>query len=225
MLARYDLPPHRVVIELIENEIAEAMRYYATLGCLLAIDDFGAGPSNFDRIWRIQPQIVKIARASLVQARNCKRIRRVLPQPGFSVARRHRGRGRCDDRARFRSRFCARLLFWPPATQLLEQSTCASSFDDLCNRHAQGMQTARRISLRELNPYIKAFRGCGELAAANWNATEASLRMRMLTMSNVPRCYLLDKNGHQLAAISPLPNRASQADKRFLPMANGKEAV
>lgn len=56
MLARYDLPPHRVVIELIENEIAdeaqfaEAMRYYPERGCLFAIDDFGAGQSNFDRI-------------------------------------------------------------------------------------------------------------------------------------------------------------------------------
>ena len=85
MLARYNLPPHRVVIELIENEItdesqlAEAMRYYSDLGCLVAIDDFGAGQSNFDRIWRIQSQIVKIDRTSLVQARNNSRVRRVLP--------------------------------------------------------------------------------------------------------------------------------------------------
>ena len=29
-------------------------------GCLLALDDFGAGHSNFDRVWNIQPDIVKL---------------------------------------------------------------------------------------------------------------------------------------------------------------------
>src|SRR5207247_4642450 len=31
-------------------------------GCLIVIDDFGAGYSNFDRIWRLWPDIVKIDR-------------------------------------------------------------------------------------------------------------------------------------------------------------------
>lgn len=119
--------------------------------------------------------------------------------------------------------FVQGYYFGRPQPHLLEESTCASSFDDLCYRHAQDMQNARRISLRELNPYVETFRDCGELAAANWDATEASLRM--LTMPNVLRCYLLDKNGHQLGSNITLPSRASQADKRFRPMANGKEAI
>ncbi len=237
MLARYDLPPHRVVIELIENEIAdeaqlaEAMRYYAALGCLLAIDDFGAGQSNFDRIWRIQPHIVKIDRASLVQARKSKRVRRVLPS---LVSLLHEAgcmaliEGIEDEEDVMIALdsgvdFVQGYYFGRPQTHLLEESTCASPFDDLCNRHAQGMQNARRISLRELNPYVEAFRDCGELAAANWDATEASLRM--LTMPNVLRCYLLDNSGHQLGSNITLPSRASQADKRFRPVANGKEAI
>jgi len=237
MLARYHLPPHRVVIELIENEIAdeaqlaEAMRYYAALGCLLAIDDFGAGQSNFDRIWRIQPHIVKIDRASLVQARKSKRVRRVLPS---LVSLLHEAgcmaliEGIEDEEDVMIALdsgvdFVQGYYFGRPQTHLLEESTCASSFDDLCNRHAQGMQTARLISLRELNPYVEAFRDCGELAAANRDATEASLRM--LTIPNVLRCYLLDKNGHQLGSNITLPSRASQADKRFRPVANGKEAI
>ena len=237
MLARYDLPPHRVVIELIENEIAdevqlaEAMRYYAQLGCLLAIDDFGAGQSNFDRIWRIQPQIVKIDRSSLVQARNSKRVRRVLPS---LVSLLHEAgcmaliEGIEDEEDVMIALdsgvdFVQGYYFGRPQTHLLEKSACAAPFDDLCTHHTQRVQTARHTSLTELNPYVEAFRHCGELAAENWDAAEASLRM--LTMPNVLRCFLLDKNGHQLGSNIALPSRAMQADKRFLPVANGNEAV
>ena len=39
-----------------------AMEYYRELGCVIVLDDFGAGHSNFDRIWRLNPDIVKIDR-------------------------------------------------------------------------------------------------------------------------------------------------------------------
>ena len=45
-----------------ETRLALAFEYYRTLGCLIVIDDFGAGYSNFDRIWRLKPDIVKIDR-------------------------------------------------------------------------------------------------------------------------------------------------------------------
>ena len=237
MLARYQLPPHRVVIELIENEIAdeaqlaEAMRYYADLGCLVAVDDFGAGQSNFDRIWRIQPQIVKIDRTSLVQARNSKRVRRVLPS---LVSLLHEAgcmtliEGIEDEDDVMISLdsgvdFVQGYYFGRPQAQLMDKSTCAVPFGDLCTQHAQRLQATRRSSLSELNPYVETFRHCGELAAEKWDAAEASLRM--LTMPNVLRCFLLDKSGRQLGSNIALPSRAMQADKRFLPVASGNEAV
>lgn len=237
MLKRYDLPPHRVVIELIENEIAdeaqlaEAMRYYADLGCLVAVDDFGAGQSNFDRIWRIQPQLVKIDRASLVQARQSKRVRRVLPS---LVSLLHEAgcmtliEGIEDEDDVMISLdsgvdFVQGYYFGRPQPQLLGKSACTIPFGDLCTQHAEHLQASRRASVSELNPYVETFRHCGELAAENWDAAEASLRM--LTMPNVLRCFLLDKNGRQLGSNIALPSRAMQADKRFLPVANGKEAV
>lgn len=237
MLARYDLPPHRVVIELIENEIAdegqlaEAMRYYAELGCLVAVDDFGAGQSNFDRIWRIQPQIVKIDRASLVHARNNKRVRRVLPS---LVSLLHEAgcmtliegiENEDDVMISLDSGvdFVQGYYFGRPQSQLVEKSTCAVPFGYLCNQHAQRQQASRQSGLSELSPYIEACRHCGEMAAEKWDAAEASLRM--LTMPNVLRCFLLDKNGRQLGSDIALPSHAIQSDKRFLPVANGKEAV
>ncbi|MGB1799872.1 MAG: EAL domain-containing protein [Gammaproteobacteria bacterium] len=68
------LPPHRIVIEILESGIdseeglQEALAHYKELGCLIAIDDFGAGHSNFERIWRVQPDIVKFDRAMVNRA-------------------------------------------------------------------------------------------------------------------------------------------------------------
>lgn len=237
MLARYNLPPHRVVIELIENEItdesqlAEAMRYYSDLGCLVAIDDFGAGQSNFDRIWRIQPQIVKIDRTSLVQARNNIRVRRVLPS---LVALLHEAgcmtliEGIEDEEDVMIALdsgvdFVQGYYFGRPQPGLLDTASCTTQFASLCNSHAILAQATRKTYLDELNPYIETFRHCGELAAEDGDAAEASLRM--LTMPNVLRCFLLDKNGRQLGSNIALPSNTLHADKRFLPVANGKEAV
>lgn len=38
------------------------------MGCLIAIDDFGAGHSNFERIWNLRPDIVKLDRSILLKA-------------------------------------------------------------------------------------------------------------------------------------------------------------
>ena len=49
-------------------------------GSLIALDDFGAGASNFDCVWRLRPEIVKLDR-SLVRARGPEpQARRVIAQ-------------------------------------------------------------------------------------------------------------------------------------------------
>src|SRR5260221_4796863 len=68
MLQSNGFPTHRVAVELIETpfedetRLVAAVEHYRKLGCLIVIDDFGAGYSNFDRIWRLRPDIVKIDR-------------------------------------------------------------------------------------------------------------------------------------------------------------------
>src|SRR5260221_12865356 len=68
MLEETGLPAHRVAVELIETpfedekRLVAAVEHYRKLGCLIVIDDFGAGYSNFDRIWQLRPDIVKIDR-------------------------------------------------------------------------------------------------------------------------------------------------------------------
>src|SRR6185503_8929831 len=60
-----------------EARLARAMRFFEELGCVVAIDDFGAGHSNFERVWRIAPGIVKLDRV-LAQASQDPPMRRML---------------------------------------------------------------------------------------------------------------------------------------------------
>ncbi len=84
-LAETSLPAHRIVVEIIETSaydegrLAEAVACFRDLGCLVAIDDFGAGHSNFERIWRIRPDIVKLDRSMVEQASQTPLVRRILP--------------------------------------------------------------------------------------------------------------------------------------------------
>jgi len=237
MLARHGLAPHRVVIELVENDIrdeallAEAMRYYTELGCLIAIDDFGAGHSNFERIWRVQPQIVKIDRTSLVQARNNRKVRRVLPS---LVALLHEAgcmtliEGIEDEEDAMIALdagvdFAQGYLIGRPKQTMVEQCACDSRLGGLCERHVEISEANRAHNRALLEPYITAFRGCAGLAAFELDAREASLPM--LALPNVLRCYLLDGNGRQLGENIAQPGQALDADKRFLPVANASDAV
>ncbi len=58
---------HRVVFELLEDEnvkdfknISDFITKVKEYGVKIAIDDFGAGYSNFERLWKYQPDILKI---------------------------------------------------------------------------------------------------------------------------------------------------------------------
>lgn len=84
LLEKYKFPPHRIVIEVTEHPITDnallssAIDYYRNLGCLIAIDDFGAGHSNFNRIWTLQPNIIKLDRSFLVKASSDFSVRSML---------------------------------------------------------------------------------------------------------------------------------------------------
>jgi len=237
MLARHGLAPHRVVIELVENDIhdeallVEAMRYYAGIGCVVAIDDFGAGHSNFERIWNVQPQIVKIDRTMLIRARNDHKVRRALPS---LVALLHEAgcmtliEGIEDEEDAMIALdtgidLAQGFFFGRPGPQLETRRRCASLMGNLCDRHRQVSLANRSRSRDLLEPYIVEFRECAGLAGFELNAGDAS--SRMLALPNVLRCYLLDGNGHQLGDNIVPPGRGIAVDRRFLPVSSASDAV
>ncbi|HKM15359.1 MAG TPA: EAL domain-containing protein [Marinospirillum sp.] len=75
-LRRRGLGSERMVLEILEDAVSDPVQlqdfvsHYKAAGFLIAIDDFGTGASNFDRIWQLEPHIVKLDRSMLVNARN-----------------------------------------------------------------------------------------------------------------------------------------------------------
>jgi EAL domain-containing protein (putative c-di-GMP-specific phosphodiesterase class I) len=81
----YGLTPARLTIEILEApcadepQLREAVAAYRGLGAAIAMDDFGLGRSNFDRIVTLRPDIVKIDRSILTRAVGEAKSRRMLP--------------------------------------------------------------------------------------------------------------------------------------------------
>jgi len=69
LCAHFGIAPHRVVFEMIEQPSTDEPQFERIVDALrerdllIAIDDFGTGFSNFDRIWRMRPDIVKLDRS------------------------------------------------------------------------------------------------------------------------------------------------------------------
>lgn len=86
MVADTGIPAHRCIIEVVEEAVTDRVRLeegtaaLRELGLGVALDDFGAGHSNFDRVWRIQPDVVKLDRSFAVRTEHDATARRVLPR-------------------------------------------------------------------------------------------------------------------------------------------------
>lgn len=85
-LAAHGFQPEQVVLEILEDAVhdemllAEFVQAFRNAGFLVAIDDFGTGQSNFDRIWKINPNIVKLDRSMIRNAQLQPRARRIFPR-------------------------------------------------------------------------------------------------------------------------------------------------
>lgn len=80
------LPAARVILEILETQfddrdgLNQIVQTFKGRGYRVAIDDFGARHSNFDRLWALSPDIVKIDRELLLQADSNPRVRKILPK-------------------------------------------------------------------------------------------------------------------------------------------------
>ncbi len=78
--------PTRIILEITETQfdypemLNSIVCAFKDRGYRVALDDFGARHSNFDRLWALTPDIVKIDRELLLQAHTNLRARKVLPK-------------------------------------------------------------------------------------------------------------------------------------------------
>ena len=230
LLQRHACPAHRIVVEILEDAIrneallAEAVDYYRDLGCLVAIDDFGSGHSNFARLWRLAPDIVKLDRSLILQSTVNRQTRRILPglvslihEAGSLVVMEG---VETEDEALIALDADVDLVqgyyFGRPAApgETNPDSPCLLS--NLCDRLKDTAVTQVEAQQAGTAMYVDIFRRCAGALQAGMPIEPACAAL--VAEPGVERCYLLDAEGAQIGANLVAASRAARADARFAPL-------
>jgi len=81
----YGLTTNRLCVEILEKDcrdeglLQEAVCAYREFGAMIAMDDYGVGRSNLDRVVALRPDIVKVDRSLLANAIGNTKARAMLP--------------------------------------------------------------------------------------------------------------------------------------------------
>jgi EAL domain-containing protein (putative c-di-GMP-specific phosphodiesterase class I) len=236
VLERYGVPAHRVVVEILETtaydeeNLARCVQYFRDLGCLVAIDDFGAGESNFERIWRLKPDIVKLDRSMVVEAMRTARVRRILPglvsliheagclvvMEGLETAEHALIAMESD------VDFVQGFYFGEPRSRLTPDEDYRGVLNDLfdCFQDRVRRQSSSERSM--LAHYMKKFEDAALLFRLGGEAEPAFAEF--LALGGVQRCYLLSSQGVQVGANMGTKEAARRLDPRYLPCADAEGA-
>lgn len=226
LLASYGVSPKRVVVEIVEGVIPdfrllnEAIQFYRDVGCLVAIDDFGADASDIERIWRVSPDIVKLDRTIIAAAEFNDKARRVLRatvalihESGSlalleGVENREQAMIALDSNADLVQGF----YFAMPALTPLRYGD--GGIGELADKKLP-------VSMDEqLLPYMLEFK-CARLRMANNQSMESACTF-LIGMAKVDRCYVIDSYGKQIGAS--LVAKRLAMPSRFAPMEDASGA-
>ncbi|MDX1597980.1 MAG: EAL domain-containing protein [Marinobacter sp.] len=230
LLKKTGLPAHRIVIEIVEqptddpDKLRETVAYYKQLGCLTAIDDFGAGHSNFERIWNLSPDIVKLDRKLLTRATEDDKARQILNgivsllhQSGClvlleGVETRDQALIAVDADVDFVQGF----YFSKPSILLEEISARAPDLDLLLNEYKSQSLVTRDPTRQLIHHFSDDFREA--IAKLNKGVGLQRACLRLLEHPAVSRCYLVDDKGVQIEDTLVSEAMASSLDPRFRPL-------
>lgn len=230
------LPHHRVVLEVLEDaihdraRIGDAVQFYRDHGCLVAIDDFGAGHSNFDRVWSMRPDIVKLDRQMLLRASEEPRIRRVMPS---MVAMLHEAGAlvlmegvETEEQALIALDADVDLaqgyLFGRPARSPVDAPDCTRLFDRLWSRFQTDARNVWMGDRRNMAPYQSEI-GLAASDVETGIAPEIACA-RFLALPRAERCYLLTETGRQTEHRMLAPGTPGHDDARFGHLGNAAGA-
>ncbi|MBN2606493.1 MAG: EAL domain-containing protein [Thiotrichales bacterium] len=201
---------HEVVIEVVESEIKDEELFNKVittlrgLGCLIALDDFGAGHSNVDRIWKAQPDIVKLDRGVLLEATKSLRSQSVLrnltnliKQAGSiclleGVENREQALLAMDIGVDLVQGF-----YFARPRQLLDRikqgESCIKEVTEQYPSYIEEKAFLKQIQRKGYETLFESFLGMPNMAALE-------LQMeKLLTLSFVKRFFILDQEGYQVS--------------------------
>lgn len=202
--------PEQVVVELLEDAIEQlgvleqVVADHKAHGFLIALDDFGAGHSNFDRVWRLQPDIVKLDRSIVVRAarelstaRMISQLTSLLHECGALVL--------MEGVETYEEAMVAMdsdvdliqgYYFCRPQAALLPKGSAPEALTRLYAGQDQ-RRRAQHLAHKELvAPYINAIGHAGVLLGSGRSMAEAC--ESFLTLPGGQLTYLLDANGRQI---------------------------
>ncbi|RBW49329.1 EAL domain-containing protein [Marinobacter sp. F3R11] len=236
LLAKTKLPPHQIVIEIVEQptddaeRLRETVAYYKKLGCLTAIDDFGAGHSNFERIWNLSPDIVKLDRKLLTRATEDHKARQILNgivsllhQSGCLVLLEG---VETSDQAMIAIDagvdFVQGFFFCRPSTDLTQLSNISTDFDQLLQKYKASHQITRDPTHLLVEFFQDGFHRATEQLQSG--ATMAQACSKLLSHPTVSRCYLADDKGVQIEDTLISDAGSRNLDPRFKPLESTSHA-
>lgn len=218
-LAEVPFPAERIVIEVLERNVAneealaEAITYYRNIGCLIAVDDFGAGHSNFNRLWALMPDIVKLDRSLLLRAlqqpNHYYLLSRIVSLIHDTGAQALMEGVETEEEALIALDAGVDLVQGylfdkpKPLTQMAETDQVASSFEPFLSR----FQTYTHVRLKQYRQSGQSYMDAFKAAITQIMQGQPILQVSewLFLMSNVSCCYMLDSQGSQLGDIFTNP--------------------
>ena len=206
------------------ERLRETVAYYQQLGCLTAIDDFGAGHSNFERIWNLSPDIVKLDRKLLTRATDDHKARQILNgivsllhQSGCLVLLEG---VETHDQAMIAIDagvdFVQGFYFSRPSTALADIPHKVTDLDGLLRDYKSKNRITRDPTQQLISYFEDFFRSAVDTLSQGMPMNEAC--SSLLNHPAVSRCYLVDANGVQIDDTMVSDATARGLDPRFRPL-------
>lgn len=236
LLKKTGLPSHRIVMEIVEqptddaDRLRETVAYYRELGCLTAIDDFGAGHSNFERIWNLSPDIVKLDRTLLTRATDDPKARQIL---NGIVSLLHQSaclvllegvetRSQAMIAIDAGVDFVQGFYFRKPSTEFTGLEATPADFGQLLDEYKRRNQVTFDPTRQVVNFYEPFFLSATDRMCSGASMAEACLDL--LNQPTVSRCYLVDAHGVQIDETLVSHAGTSSLDPRFRPLEDSSSA-
>jgi EAL domain-containing protein (putative c-di-GMP-specific phosphodiesterase class I) len=236
LLKATGFPAHRIVTEVLEQvvmdevRLVEAVQFFRSKGFLIALDDFGAGHSNFDRIWSLQPDIVKLDRSMIAKAGTNLRVRRMMP---VMVSLLHEAGSlvlmegvETESEALIAmdadADFVQGYYFARPDADLPPPGASRELFDHLWQDFKEVTLPEVSGQKQEIGPYRNALGYAASLLESGIPLAQAA--GGFLQLPGAERCFLLDSEGRQIGHNIINDRHPPVSDKRYSPLFNADGA-
>ncbi|CAB3788251.1 bifunctional diguanylate cyclase/phosphodiesterase [Paraburkholderia fynbosensis] len=206
----------RVILEILEShggsvdDMSRAAAAYREHGFLIAVDDFGAGQSNLDRLLRIRPDLVKLD-GELIRATTHGTEQPILPklvsllhQAGMLVV--VEGVETTEElilAVESNVDFAQGYLLGRPAVEIAPPEFVHRQIDDAFDVIAQGRAHQHALFESEVEPYRVALRLAAAALLAGAVADDAFATLA--TFERCVSCFILDDSGRQIGHEVPGP--------------------